>query len=161
MSLDAILQELVKLSPSELEQVRNKVNALRSVTSVGTGSNKQEDQNPIMILDAICHVMDSTGVEHTYPNMLMRGMFYKGFKDRAPGIFQFLKDFETKTEKRAALNLCVKLLYDDITGMGYPCSSRTLMKQIGRIPAVVNKNFPGYVQSGYLHKILESHVSKR
>jgi hypothetical protein len=33
-------------------------------------------------------------------------------------------------------------------------SARTLMSHIHRLPAVINKSFPGYAQAGHLGKII-------
>ena len=42
----------------------------------------------------------------------------------------------------------------DLCRMEVAVSARTLMSHIHRLPAVINKSFPGYAQAGHLGKII-------
>lgn len=52
----------------------------------------------------------------------------------------------SRVEKLAFIRLCVQLLFANLVAMRVPISPRTMVAHAHRIPAVVDKNFPGYAR---------------
>ena len=62
---------------------------------------------------------------------------------------------DQRSGQHALLRLGLQLLYDDMTDRQLAVSARTLLANIHRVPAVLNKAFPNYAKAGLLHWVVD------
>jgi hypothetical protein len=153
--LNDVLSKLPLLSLTDLDRVRQKIGMLRSVSGNSAplqGATSGGDA--VLVLEAIAGVLGGVGVEHCSVTMLQKSPQYSSFARKIPVLMQYMNGLNTRNEKRAFLCEAVRLLYEDLCGMNIAVSARTVMAHAHRIPAVVNKAFPGYAQGGFLAMVV-------
>jgi hypothetical protein len=152
-TIDQVLRLLPRLTKHELDEVKEQINLLRTV---GPSTQREVGDEASELLQAIVTFLSSRGLEYNTMAMLRKVDQYEAFADKAKNVFRFMKGVEGRTKKRAFLSLAAELLYDDLTSMDVAVSARTMMSHTHRIPAVINKNFPGYARAGMLGIIVRT-----
>jgi hypothetical protein len=159
-SVSDIIAVLPTLSTADREKLRTHLKLLDSLSTDRTGpvtNGASPDNDAQFVLEAVAATLASQGLEHTPPAMLMKSPAYPAFKEKLPGLMQYLAGAaSTRTQQRALLELAVKLLYKNLNEMNLAISARTILSHIHRIPAVMNQHFPGYAQAGMLSWIVRS-----
>jgi hypothetical protein len=117
------------------------------------GGRTNARQNDIL-LDIISDYMSRKGVDMSAPFVLSGGRHYSTFKNKSVAVYEYVKPVGARNEQRALLRIGVSLLYADLERMGLAITSRLLMAHVHRIPAVINRAFPGYRKIGALKLIL-------
>lgn len=113
-----------------------------------------DDGGEGITLDALCEVLSSQGVEHVSKTVLLRSQNIRTFRTKLPAVFKYLDGIVSRVERRAILILAFRLLYDDLLAQNIPISSGVMIQHVHRLPAVLNKHFPGYAQSGVLRMLV-------
>jgi hypothetical protein len=159
-----IIRELPKLSQTDLHLLSIRISALKSI---GLPQVRQ-DFDDMAILDCIQKTMSSGRIDFSSLYDLKYSSQYRTFSRKVPALMDYLSKITLVTpvqecgskrmKKYAATMLGVLLLAENMKELSLPVSSRLVMAQIHRIPAVINKAFPGYAQSGMLHLILRKYV---
>ena len=150
-----ILERLPALSKAEMQQVKARVTVLSQGPS---GQVNHADTDVLLVLSVIQAVMFSRGADMTTVAGLQRAAQYRSMADKVPALVGYLHraGIKDRIEVRAILSIAVDLLYRDLTQMGLTTSSRTIMQHLHRIPAVLNKQFPGYAKMGWLGMLLRT-----
>lgn len=154
--IDDILAQLPQLTPDELARVHQATGALQSITAPTASVTTIPDNFCAMTLDTIVAVLSKMGVEFSYPSQLQKSPAFPSFRDKLPGLEQFIRQAAgtNRNKQRAVLYMGVDLLYRDLVEMGTTTSSRLLLSHIHRVPSVINKHFPGYARAGMLMWII-------
>jgi hypothetical protein len=122
------------------------------------GNSAQEDPNGTditMALRCICDVMKDLGFD-AFENQCRRQYSYRAFTDKVPVVLTFIRRTSTRrVVHRAVLKFGLRLLYQELMRAGYPVSVVTMMGHFHRVPSIINRSLPGYVQSGLLGAIFE------
>lgn len=127
---------------------------LLSLTALKEHSGKS-DFGP-RVLQSICSVMQKIGVDSPSVFVLQKSTAYVSALPKINDLAgYFEKISQSKLEQDAVLKTAIELLYFDLVNwQGIAISPYTLLKQIHRIPATLNRHFPGYVSSGLLLKVI-------
>lgn len=148
--LQTIIDLLPQLSAEELNSVSSRISALRNISSPRSMDN---DEN--WALQCVCDVLASIGVEYPLVGTLQKVIDRPTFRVKLVEINHFFnKSKLNRIERRAVLMIGIELLYTNMQEIGIPVSSRTLILQFHRIPAILNKNFPGYASCGFLGMLI-------
>lgn len=163
VDFDGVVGALARLTSEERAAVAARIKAMQSLappaaptTVFGTGSVRIDGAAQVdAILAAVARVSLRMCGERVAPAALRRGPDAAGLRDKAPAVSAFLRGAAADKVARAALlDLGLELLYKNLAGRGYPASARTLVRQIHRLPAVVDAAFPGYARAGLLGMVL-------
>jgi hypothetical protein len=147
--LDSIIRQLGGLSDSERLQLLNRLKALQSLGNSEMGSDTQ------FVLGAISDLLRSHGIEFASPGVLVRQADHQ-FEGKLPDLMAFLSQAHpTRAGQRALLMVALDLLYRDIADRGLPVAAGVLLRHVHRIPATLNKHFPGYARAGMLGWIVD------
>lgn len=148
-ALDEIVVRLPTLTPAELEMLRARISVLLSLSS---GHVVREEGNDAKwVLQSILDVLSAIGVEHVGVAALLRSPDYRAFSHKVPEVLRYLaKSNLQKNELHAAMRVGIELLYRNLVQIGVTTTSRTIMQHFHRVPAVLNKAFPGYGEAGML-----------
>jgi len=146
-----ILSLLPRITMEERHQLRTRLAYARTLFSPGTDNGDEA-----LAIRAICQVLASKGIEYPSLPLLSRWPGYSAFCAKVPGVIKFLSGPGkiTRSETSALLTFAVELLMEDLQSMNLAIGARNLMNHIHRIPAVVNRCFPGYARSGLLHQMI-------
>lgn len=148
------VKELSQLSVGQLNDLSTRIKLLsKSATNDHTGKQEFGDR----VLQAICIVVKKANAETPSPATLKKSSAFIHSKNKLDDLQTY---FETISKQRLVQDSILKvgielLLYDLLQWQGIAISSHTLLKQIHRIPSVLNKSFPGYHASGLLTKIVK------
>ncbi len=143
-----VLKDLPLLTTDEREAIKARIVA-RGTLETNTVSSQMGDE--VLVLEAIVDVVQRLSGEVVSVYELRRMNGYTGFKTKAISLLETLgKSSGTRLKKIAVLTLGIELLYRDLRDQLLPCSSRTLMRHVHRVPAVLDTNFPGYAESGLM-----------
>lgn len=128
---------------------------LLSKGSIRPSTGKQEFGDRVVI--ALCDMMKSKGVECSHAATLKKSAAYTNSKPKFDDLAAFFETIsKSKLVQDSVLKTAISLLYVDLLQwQGVAISSHTVLKQIHRIPSVLNRHFPGYAASGLLHKIVK------
>jgi len=144
---------LTTLTSAQLNDVSNRIKIL-SFASTKEFNGKADFG--VRVSEVICNVFRKLGVESPNPNTLRKSAAYVSAKAKFDDLAAF---FEKASQQRLVqdrlLTIAVENLYYEIVQWGIPVSSHTMLNQIHRLPSVLNRSFPGYAQSGLLHKLVK------
>jgi hypothetical protein len=144
-----VLRLLPTLTGAELAQVQSAIKALGAI-------GPAQDDSASQVLKCLCNLLQKRGLEFPQPSVLMKMSIYPAYKRKVPALLQYLQHagLATKVQQWAALSIGFGLLYDSLTAQGLACDASVLMRQVHRLPALINREFPGYAEAGYLAKIV-------
>lgn len=146
--LKTILRDLPKLKPAERERVRV---CLASLKSNIVPLTAEPDDDCDQVLNAIVATLKKSGVEFVSVPRLRNSQGYRAFTEKVNEVMVYISKATTnKVQQRAILQLGVELLYRNLLELKLPATAYLLMAQIHRLPAVLNRAFPGYAESGLL-----------
>lgn len=109
------------------------------------------------ILQAICTVMKKNNVDCPSVLTLKKSAAYGQSKEKFNDLQTYIEYLsKSKLIQDSILREAISLLYHDLLQwQGVAVSSHLILRQVHRIPAVVNKSFPGYAASGLLSMIVK------
>lgn len=148
------VSELPLLTTVQLSDLTTRVKLL-SKTIIKNNAGKQDFG--IRVLYTICDVMKKNNVECPSISVLQRSSAYVSSVAKINDLAEFFESIsKSKIVQDQILREAINLLYHDLLQwQGISISSHTILKQIHRIPSVLNKSFPGYAASGLLVKIVK------
>lgn len=148
-----IIASLPRLSPEERSQVAAAAKALASNAPLKAGKGE-------FVLQCIVATAEMQGLELRPPESLRRSTSYVGFTDKAVKLETWLANaVDDRTAQRALLMLGLRLLVENIRDMNLNVGSSMLMRHIHRLPAVMDRHFPGYYEAGVLGMIVKRGMS--
>lgn len=163
MSLKEITVQMHDLSIEELDQLINRAKAMRSLA--GNGGNNapsgviRDNSDLAFVLKCASETAQQLGADQSaYFQLHKAANNSPVLREKISSIMIFLRQQAGVEKARQYALLCVgmRLLYKDMTEAGYPVSARTILAHIHRLPAIMNKNFPGYAYAGMLHLVIRS-----
>ena len=157
MHVSEILKVIPTLSIDEINKIQSGIQAAKALGVNGT-AHEESNSDTDLILSSISDTLLSMGTENCNPWILKRSSQYKAFKEKVPYLIKYLDraGIKTKINRQAILSIAIKLLYQNLIDMNQSPSSRTLMAQIHRIPAVLNQHFPGYAGACMLSWVIKA-----
>jgi hypothetical protein len=143
--------KLPELDKNQLAELQSRFKLLGSL---GQKEHVGKSDFGNRLLAAVCEVMRKNQVETPTVNMLQKTAAYANCRGKLDNLSEFLELVsKSKLVQDAVLKEGINLLYYDLVGWNVPVSSHTILKQIHRIPSVLNRHYPGYAQSGVLNKL--------
>lgn len=180
-----VMALLPELTEAEQHKLKGAITALIGVSPDAAKRSAKKDQKNTAddtfadsLLDSIATVLRNLGVERPSVRRMKQWKEYSSFKDKAEGLRPWLSKGPSEAVARAAfMQIAVRLLYDDLRNNGVPVrydqehdflvraplvvGSREIMIFIDRMPAVVDRSFPGYLQAGLLSKVVRRETNVR
>jgi hypothetical protein len=153
MKFDDIIAALPSLTPDQMQELKARLVMLSGSKGAGKLQVDTTDAGELA-LDALCQWARDAGLEATFP-ILRKLPEYPSFKDKAGRLLGWL-DVVTRNrvEQSAIMRLGFSLLREDIGQQGRSCSTRTIMRELHRVTAVLNGAFPDYREMGILRVVL-------
>ena len=154
-------QEKYRLWVGELSQLTTAQLADLSVRMklLAGSAHKEHDGKSefgLRVLQAICDTMRKNNVEAASVHVLKNSTAYKTANGKLDDLAAFFnKVSSSRLIQDAVLKTGTDLLYLDLSNWNVAVSSHTMFRQVHRIPAILNHNFPGYSSSGLLAKIVK------
>jgi hypothetical protein len=158
--LTAALRLIDALPRAELERVRNHASARLAFGLAGTGRATKTESLVNALVTIIADECHRQGIDvRASSTRMAKGRAFPAFKavvEGPQGIGVFLQRASNKSQVRllALARLSIELLIKNLLDMGVAVSAGTLMRHIHRIPAVLNRAFPGYAAAGMLHLVV-------
>lgn len=168
-ALAQINKLLPQLNVNELEQLAMRAKSLASLDGGGNKTVVLSDQQRAdaedfevdekLVLSCITHTMQKLGVDVSSPYMLQKSRDISAFREKLPGLLNFVRSVGRERRMHmAVLTLGIRLLYEEMHNAEYAISSRTMMRHIHRLPAAINRQFPGYARAGCLDRVLRMQI---
>lgn len=152
------------MNGSELDRIEAAIKALRAIGGEPRASLANESislpavgmSEETMVLSCICDVLSSMNVEH-FGIEVLRKRTGAAFREKLPGLMRYLKRAHPKRSgQRALLHEGIGLLYQELTASRLPTTASTMANHIHRVPAVIERHYPGYARGGLLRWIVDS-----
>lgn len=149
-----------RLLPQDLAKVEahiqfHKANGRRSKTA-GT-ANTALDEDELWVLNIIVDFMRHIGADASSLELLRQSTDFPAFAKKVPPLMAYLNQAKlNKIQKRMLFLLALEILYSEKTRIGAACSARVVMREIHRVPALVDSQFPGYARAGLLAMIVRA-----
>lgn len=152
-----LLLTLPSLTPQQRSVVTQRLKLLETFSPNERNGNNGKRDNDVRVLESICTVLARIGVEYPSVDVLRKSSSFAAFQRKLPDLFKFLSRVgPARLAQDALLKIGLQLLYYDIVSFkDATVSAHTLMSHIHRVPAVINRAFPGYASSGLLNYILD------
>jgi hypothetical protein len=165
-AFDEIAKLLHSLTADELAEVRARAGILLqsggrpaasapTTTAAKIAAPPAESADLDIIVQEIAAYFQREGLEYVSEAMLKRTANYRSFEAKAiASLPYFRKVSSQRVRLRAIIRLAIRLLHKDMQAMNVAVSVRTLMNHWHRVPAVIDKNFPGYAKIGMLRLLI-------
>jgi hypothetical protein len=145
------LKKLPELTKEQSAEVLSRIKILG-----GSDDYSGKSDFDSRVLSAICDVLRKNNIENISPHFLRKSVAYANARGKMDDLSAFFgRISKQRMVQDAILRNGLELLYYDLVSMNIAVSSHTLLNHIHRIPATLNRHFPGYAQSGMLHKIVK------
>lgn len=156
LSVAELMIEIEKLSQNQRQELRTWLLVSQSLGKEDITTDER------MAADVICRSMDAMAAGKLHLAQLQRHNGWKAFAEKVPLVFQFVRDggCSQRIELLTMLNLGVRFLYLDLVRGGYSATPYTIMAQFHRVPAMINKQFPGYAKCKLLGMIVHSKLKE-
>lgn len=147
---------LTQLTQSELDQVKMRVGSLRSLPNPNEQTPSADlSTGEVWVLQVIFRTALSLGIEGATRPLPTSDL--AGLRAKLPGLITFLKQADgSRIHWRMLLSIGVELLHEDLTRQQIPTTAVVLVRHIHRVPAIIDKHFPGYARNGLLGLIIRS-----
>lgn len=137
----------------------HKSNAKRARSS-GT-ANTALDPDELWVLSTIADFMFSVRADVTSMEMLRQSTDFPGMVQKVPPLMAFLnREKMDRVQRRMLLGIAFEILYEEKTRLGAACSSRVIMRELHRVPALIDSQFPGYARNGLLPFIVRAYSNR-
>lgn len=157
-TITEVLRLVEALSRNELKLVRDKVGSRLAFDISAQGKATANESRPRMILEIMVEQCGRKGIQSRGALSLMQGQAFKRFSTvvEDEGIADFLRQSarQSRVRERGLIRLAVNLLIEDLHFMSVAVSPGTLMRSVERVPAVLDRAFPGYAAAGLLHLVV-------
>lgn len=152
VNYQTIVQQLPSLSLIELQEIVDRVKALKSLPGGQAAATAVPINGDAMgALRAVCEVLADQGIEYTPAFMLARSQEMGAFANKVGHVHAYFERSQlSRNAQGLVFKIAVGLLYQNMVEIGLPVSARNVMRQIHRVPAVLNRAFPGYAARGML-----------
>jgi hypothetical protein len=162
MRLEEIKKHIGKLPRKDQDDLASYLKAIRSLpgSNPSAGSGKVHDGKASiedLLLEEIVSFARGKGIEFLSVERLRASSNMPTARAKlSEGLEDYIRSAcsGNRVEHRAFIKLAVSLVFKEMADLRLAASARTILNYIHRIPAVVNKSFPGYAASGMLHIIL-------
>ena len=165
-NLARVLESLTTLSSDDLDVVSQRINMLKAAGGESAASAldriksttvRVSDGYADQALDAVVGVARARGFDNTPAAVLRKSKHWTMFRTNMLVLTQFINlAAKSRIERDVFLSLCFELLADDLKKWYRPAiTTRTLMVMSLRIPSVVYRAFPGYVETGMIRMVIE------
>jgi hypothetical protein len=154
MSFEDIRRELPSLPSDQLIKLQKDISALLSLSA-----KPEHDTRNDWLLDGIIYELENRGLKKTIPPefKIKSVRSFQNFPEKSLRMQEFLKDampVMSRAERIAVGRLCAKALSMYIEKFA-PINLHTMLNLVDRIPAALEEQFPGYIQTGMLRFILK------
>lgn len=113
------------------------------------------------IIQGLADYMRSAGMPPVKVETMIRSPQYSAFKDKSEAVIEYLSRVGDKNAQRALLLLGLKLMHKRMSERRISISYLTFMTWIHRLPGAINREFPGYMESGLLPLIIRGETNVR
>ena len=156
-AFDQVKRLILGLSPAELQEVRSRCalimqgGAATAPTASAAKASTPADADTDLILEVISDFLREQGIEYAGVQKLKGMANFRAFAEKVPESMKYFRSASrNRTKQRALIRMGCRLLFQDMNRMSISPSVRTLMNHWHRVPAVINRSFPGYAHSGLL-----------
>lgn len=159
-----VLRQINDLTRADLQRAHDHIKVRLAHGVAAEGRATKAESVVQSVLGVIVDECRRSGLDQmSSPALLLKAAGFRLFKVKIEeqGVGDFLSNsaLNNKVKANALTRLSVNLLIKDLQSMGVAVSARTLMNHIHRLPAVLNKAFPGYAAAGLLHLVLGTEIS--
>lgn len=148
-NLDTIIELLPNLNKAEMQKVQAAVAMLAH-----QGGQNGRPASPDVLLGIICELCREERIELRGVDTMKQSVFYKGFVPKAEKVMEYVNEITDDRLKRIGIiRLGLHLLIADLRRTDREGVAQ-LMQNIHRLPACLDKQFPGYARLKLLHLVI-------
>ncbi len=151
--MSEILDKLTTLTPEELRELRARAGLLLQNSTASSGDSIDEE----VLADVLADELRAKSIRVPVYGVLKRMHHYKAFHEAAPLVEAFTTAHvrpRTKAERRVAYTVFVRMVVRYMESARIPVSHKAACQQLRRVPEIVERQFPGYVENGLLRSIV-------
>lgn len=144
---------VTSLTALQIKDLSNRIKILSNIRVDFSGKQDFGDR----VLVAVVDVLRKKHVDTPSYNMLRKSSAYASSKEKVASLSQFFEQVSSsKLVQERILRLAISLLFDDLLHwQNVTISAHTVLQQLHRIPATLNRHFPGYAAAGLLTKVVK------
>lgn len=145
---------LPQLTADELKQVKQRINALGSLGGGATARlDEPADDDASWVLNVVCTTMRKLGQPYGVQQLRAMPQTMAQLRKRTGPLMAYLNQVDGPC-REGFLAMAVEMLAANITALHIPCTTPIVIKHLDRIPALVERQFPGYAKMGLLKFII-------
>lgn len=156
------LRLLNHLTSDEASKLRDALTALLSLHAAGGAARDEKTPEGVDVAGLVNEVLEGYGFGRVSLHQLQGAA--PRYSQTSAQLWAFARTAMPdgkRVEHLAILRLGVRMLYKNIEDQGIPITHNIMMRQLSRLPAVVNHGFPGYARNGFLGLVVRSNISGR
>jgi len=143
------LEQLTELTQDQLRELRARADILLK----STGGHDPDEE---MLHDVLVDTLTAHHHRAMPLHVARKAPHWGTFRENAAHILAFVRTHitENRVAMRKALGVLLRIQARWMLTRGIPLSHRTVCQQLVRIPDLVEREFPGYLESGLLSMIV-------
>ena len=155
-SMNDVTEHLADLSSVELQQVIQLAKTLQY-----TKSAIAESPEVLLFFSTLCEEVTMFSSFENPPLVVFKGRDKKSYGKVIESVSMIQTwanavdaDVQTRLKKRNLYAMLAMLVSSYLNDIGVPITLKTLLNSFHKFPSLVDKAFPGYVESGLIHMVL-------
>lgn len=149
-------EDLASLSQTQLRELVTRASALLD--------RPQDDSATGLVHDALDGIFRKRGEKLPPMSVIKKLPHYGSFRDGSTALLEYIDTYlkpSTRVERLKAVNVLLAMLIRWLERREIPISHRAVSQSLSRVASIVDKQFPGYRQSGLLPMIVKAHQRAR
>lgn len=144
-----VLRQCAALPRADVERLRGALAALLGTSGDRSAASESDES---WVLDAVAQELEKRGMP-VMRNRRPRTM--TALRAALSDLMKFLAQAHPRRAgQRMVLDLGIGLLYDNLIELGVPPTASVMLAQIHRVPALIDRAFPGYAGAGLLRMLV-------
>lgn len=162
MTFDEIVGSLPSLNADELKDLKKRIGTF---VSVGAGasviSSPRDMSDEELCCQVILEIIALRGIGRISVSQLRATSGYNQFGKKVVLVMKFIREAIPGVrlhEQRVLLHLGVRMLCDNMNHLHVPITYGQVLRWFHRIPALINRAFPGYAACGLLGLVIAQEI---
>ena len=156
VAYDDALAALPTMTPTQLRQVQARTIFLLATTGGSAGIEEERRA----LYQTISDVLKSLHLKNSPPwAVFKKNRFYNHYNTSYDLLEDFMvENFEgmSTPERIQFYRLVLRILVRDLKRIGVEVSIGSITTNLGRVPSLIDRAFPGYIESGMMSKVLRT-----
>ena len=145
-----VLEQLSSLTSDQLREVASRASLLLSAQTPSVAKQTGDEE---LVFSVVSDLFKDRGLSEAPFRVIAKQSYFPKYRESVASLGKYIDRFikpKTRVERRKVVLILVRMLIRWMTEASVPVSYKTVALNLSKVPDLVDRQFPGYRQSGLL-----------